>query len=164
MGNAVGRPQAYDEHLIRETIELLYFAYRAFTGDADTLLANYQFGRAHHRVIYFVARNPGITVSELLDILKITKQSIAPVLKELMEGGFVVQRADPSDRRKRLLFLTPEAIALERNLTDCQATRLTDAYATIGPEAGTHFRDMLRAMIDLGTVMDQGSIGEKKNV
>lgn len=145
-----GLDTPFDEALIRETMELLFFAYRDFTGDADALLARYRFGRAHHRVIYFVGRHPGITLSELLAILKITKQSAAPVLKELTAGGFIEQRADPTDGRKRLLYLSPEAVALERTLMERQAARLTGAYAIVGGVAGTGFRAMLRAMIASG--------------
>lgn len=151
-------PVSFDEALIRETMELLFFAYRDFTGDADALLARYRFGRAHHRIIYFVGRHPGITLSELLAVLKITKQSAAPILKDLMHGGFIDQRADPTDGRKRRLYLSPEAIALERTLMERQAARLTAAYATVGREHGVGFRAVLRAMIDAGgTTTDGGT-------
>lgn len=130
-------------------MELLFFAYRDFTGDADRLLVRYGFGRAHHRVIYFVGRNPGINVGDLLAILKITKQSLARVLGELMRGGFIVQRRDISDRRRRRLYLSDEAIAMERMLSEAQADRLRSALATAGPDAARGFRDVLRAMIDI---------------
>jgi DNA-binding MarR family transcriptional regulator len=129
-------------------MELLFFAYRDFTGDADRLLARYGFGRAHHRTIYFVGRNPGITVGDLLAILKITKQSLARVLGELMRGGFVVQRADNRDRRRRRLYLSDEALAMERMLSEAQAERLGAAIAAAGPEAARGFRAVLREMID----------------
>ncbi len=138
----------FDEALIRETMELLFFAYRDFTGDADALLARYRFGRAHHRVIYFVGRHPGITLSELLSILKITKQSAAPILKDLTAEGFIEQRSDPTDGRKRRLYLSPEAVALERTLMERQAARLITAYAIVGGAAGSGFRAMLHAMIN----------------
>src|SRR3954469_19636125 len=74
-------------------IELFYFAYRDFTCDPDAILEQYGFGRAHHRVLHFVHRNPGLKVAELLEILKITKQSLARVLKQLVDEGFIIQRA-----------------------------------------------------------------------
>ncbi|MCW8836123.1 MAG: MarR family transcriptional regulator, partial [Rhodospirillales bacterium] len=95
-------PQFTDEEL-RQAIELLFFAYRDFTGEPDEMLARYGFGRAHHRVIYFVGRHPGITVSDLLVILKITKQSLARVLRQLVKDGFIRQETGPRDRRQRLL-------------------------------------------------------------
>lgn len=137
-----------DDGRLRESIELLFFAYRDFTGDADALLARYGFGRAHHRVIYFVGRQPGMTVGELLAILKITKQSLARVLSQLMTGGFVVQRTCAGDRRRRLLYLTPEAEALERTLTERQAGRIAQAFAQTGGQAAAGFRSVLSAMID----------------
>ena len=89
---------------LTEAIELLFFAYRDFISDPDEILARYDFGRAHHRVVHFVGRNPGITVAELLNILRITKQSLARVLKQLIDGGYIRQTAGPEDRRQRRLF------------------------------------------------------------
>ncbi len=143
------RPQAWsDERELRRAIELLFFAYRDFTGDADRLLVRYGFGRAHHRVIYFVGRNPGINVGDLLAILKITKQSLARVLGELMRGGFIVQRADHDDRRRRRLYLTDEAVAMEQMLTECQFQRVRAALQSAGPDAARGFLSVLRAMIN----------------
>jgi len=145
-----------NERTLRRAIELLFFAYRDFTGDADAMLARYGFGRAHHRVVYFIGRNSGITVSELLAILKITKQSLARVLGQLMSEGFVIQRADPDDRRRRRLYLTPEAVALERALTERQARRITAAFADAGPGAADGFASVLRAIIN---PEDRGRVG-----
>lgn len=141
---------------LRRAIELLYFAYRDFTGDADQVLARYGFGRSHHRVIYFVGRRPGMTVSDLLALLRITKQSLAPVLAQLVEDGFVVQRADDDDRRRRRLFLSDEAAALERQLTEKQAARLATAFASAGEDAARGFMDVLLAMVDPA---DRGHVG-----
>jgi len=94
------------EEELRQSIELLFFAYRDFTAEPDAILDDFGFGRAHHRVIYFVGRNRGITVTQLLDILKITKQSLSRVLGQLVEEGFIVQETDEHDRRRRLLQLT----------------------------------------------------------
>lgn len=136
------------EAILRQSMELLFFAYRDFTGEADVLLSRYGFGRAHHRVIYFVGRHPGTTVSQLLAILKITKQSLARVLGQLMRDGFIVQRGDAEDRRRRRLFLTAEAEALERQLTEAQMALLSRAFAAAGPVAEEGFRAVLRAMIN----------------
>src|SRR2546430_4388847 len=95
---------------IWDVIELLFFAYRDFISDPDEVLATFGFGRAHHRVLHFVNRNPGMKVAELLDILKITKQSLGRVLKQLVDEGYVVQKAGANDRRQRLLFVTPKEI------------------------------------------------------
>jgi DNA-binding MarR family transcriptional regulator len=136
------------EKALRRAIELLFFAYRDFTGEADVLLARYGFGRAHHRVIYFVGRHPGVSVSELLTILRITKQSLSPVLSQLMRDGFIVQRPNPADRRRRHLHLTPEAEALEQQLTARQAKLIAAAFDAAGAEAACGFTTVLRAIIN----------------
>jgi len=118
-----------------DLIELLFFAYRDFISDPDAILAKYDFGRAHHRVLHFVDRNPGLTVADLLDILKITKQSLARVLKQLVDGGFVEQRTGQEDRRQRLLYATPAGQALSASLSAPQEQRITAALASLGPEA-----------------------------
>ena len=138
----------FSEKALRRAIEMLFFAYRDFTGEADVLLARYGFGRAHHRVIYFVGRYPGVSVSELLTILKITKQSLSPVLSQLMRDGFIVQRPDRADRRRRRLHLTAEAEALEQQLTARQARLVAAAFDAAGAEAACGFTSVLRAIIN----------------
>ncbi len=101
-----------------ELIELLFFAYRDFVGDADRLLESYGFGRAHHRVLHFVNRRPGLTIAELLDILKITKQSLNRVLKELLDKGYVESRAGVTDRRQRQLYPTEQGTRSRSILRD----------------------------------------------
>ncbi len=147
---AVPVPVDFDETTLRRAMELLFFAYRDFTGEADALLVRHGFGRAHHRVIYFVGRNPGITVRDLLAILGITKQSLSRVLGQLMEGGFIDRRTDADDRRLRRLYLTPEAQALEQTLTERQSGLIATAYAEAGPAAAAGFAAVLRAMINPG--------------
>jgi len=132
---------------IRQGMELLYFAYRDFTAEPDAILAEYGFGRAHHRVIYFVGRNPRINVSELLAILKITKQSLSRVLGQLVREEFIVQYEGVQDRRQRLLELTPKGVALERRLSESQRHRLADAYRDAGAEAVEGYRRVLMGMI-----------------
>jgi len=136
------------EEELRQAIELLYFAYRAFTAEPDQLLSDYGFGRAHHRVIYFVGRHPSITVSELLAILGITKQSLSRVLGQLVAEGFIVQRPGHKDRRQRLLELTEKGRTLERRLTDTQRARLAAAFREAGAEAVEGFRTVLYNIID----------------
>src|SRR5271169_5612632 len=108
-----------------DLIELLFFAYRDFVGDPDEVLARLGFGRAHHRVLHFVNRSPGIKVADLLVILKITKQSLGRVLKQLIDEGYVVQREGARDRRQRLLFVSPAGEALALQLAGLQTARIT---------------------------------------
>ncbi len=133
---------------LRQAMELLFFAYRDFTGEADALLADFGFGRAHHRVIYFVGGHPGMTVSELLNILKITKQSLSRVLGQLIKDGFIHQRTDDTDRRRRRLYLTAKGAELERRLTERQSRRIAGAYRRAGAGAIEGFRAVLRGIIN----------------
>lgn len=142
---AEGRSQI-DPDLI-SCVELFYFAYRDFTCDPDTMLEQYGFGRAHHRVLHFIHRNPGLKVAELLDILKITKQSLARVLKQLVDEGFVIQRAGSEDRRERRLYLSAKGVRLTDKLTQIQVKRIEGALATLGPGADQLARKFLFAMI-----------------
>jgi DNA-binding MarR family transcriptional regulator len=108
-------------------VELLFFAYRDFTGQADEVLQEFDFGRAHHRVLHFVNRRPGLRVADLLDILRITKQSLARVLKELVDRGFIAQTAGARDRRERRLYLTPTGSALAAKLAGLQVAQIRQA-------------------------------------
>src|SRR5437016_10306779 len=112
---------------IWDIIELLFFAYRDFVGDPDHVLGKFGFGRAHHRVLHFVNRNPGIKVADLLDILKITKQSLGRVLKQLVDQGYVVQQEGANDRRQRLLHVTAKGEALALKLAGLQTARIARA-------------------------------------
>ncbi len=140
-------PRFLREEDIRQGMELLYFAYRDFTAEPDEILAEFGFGRAHHRVIYFVGRNPRITVSDLLTILKITKQSLSRVLGQLVREEFIMQHEGVTDRRQRLLELTPKGIELERRLSESQRRRFADAYREAGAEAVQGYRQVLMGMI-----------------
>ena len=137
-----------DEEELRQVLELLFFAYRDFTGEADVVLAEFGFGRAHHRAIYFIGRNPKISVSDLLGILKITKQSLSRVLTQLIDEKYVRQEIDNSDRRRRLLQLSDKGLALERQLTARQCRRVIGAFESAGIESVSGFRAILRAIID----------------
>src|SRR4030088_2325566 len=129
-------------------IELLFFAYRDFVGDPDHVLEAFGFGRAHHRVVHFVHRYPGLKVADLLDVLRITKQSLGRVLKQLLDEGYIVQKAGDNDRRQRLLFATAKGEALVGKLAGLQTDRINRALGKIGPEAADTVRQFLRAMID----------------
>ncbi len=133
---------------LRQGIEMLFFAYRDFTAKADETLAAFGFGRAHHRAIYFVGRNPGMTVADLLAILKITKQSLSRVLSQLVRQGFIVQRKGVTDRRQRLLSLTERGAELERRLTEDQRALIAAAYKGAGAEAVEGFRKVLLGLVN----------------
>src|ERR1700742_3617956 len=126
-------PSPRDADLRWDIIELLFFAYRDFVGDADHELEVFGFGRAHHRVMHFVHRYPGLKVADLLDVLRITKQSLGRVLKQLLDEGYIVQRTGDNDRRQRLLFATAKGEALVGKLAGLQTDRITSALQDIGP-------------------------------
>ena len=138
---------AHDED-IRVAQDLLFFAYRDFTNAANVLLAELGFGRAHHRALHFIGRNPGMPVGDLLGILRITKQSLARVLSALVEQGYVVQAPGRDDRRQRLLSLTAKGEALERRLFNRQRERLSAAYRDAGGPAVEGFRRVMRGIMN----------------
>ena len=131
-----------------DIIELLFFAYRDFVGDPDEALGPLGFGRAHHRVLHFVNRNPGMKVADLLEILNITKQSLGRVLKQLVEQGYVVQKEGAQDPRQRLLYVTAKGEALALKLAGLQTVRINRAFGELGPGAHEAARRFLTAMID----------------
>jgi DNA-binding MarR family transcriptional regulator len=133
-----------------DLIELLFFAYRDFVSDPDEVLAKLGFGRAHHRVLHFVNRNPGIKVADLLEILKITKQSLGRVLKQLIDQGYVVQREGDHDRRQRLLYVSAAGEALALQLAGLQTERIARVLAELGPGGRDGARRFLAGMIDAG--------------
>ncbi len=131
-----------------DLVELLFFAYRDFVGDADRMLESYGFGRAHHRVLHFVNRHTGLTIAELLDILRITKQSLARVLKDLLDQGYVEQQPGIADRRQRQLFPTAKGRRLALDLARLQSERFLRALAILPRDANRSAVDFLLAMID----------------
>jgi DNA-binding MarR family transcriptional regulator len=131
-----------------DIIELLFFAYRDFVGDADNELEAFGFGRAHHRVLHFVYRYPGLKVADLLDVLRITKQSLGRVLKQLLDQGYILQKAGNNDRRQRLLYATAKGEALVARLAGLQTERLNRALRDINPAGVEAVHQFLRAMID----------------
>ena len=141
-------PSAREGDLRWDIIELLFFAYRDFVGDADHELEAFGFGRAHHRVMHFVYRYPGLKVADLLDVLRITKQSLGRVLKQLLDEGYIVQKTGNNDRRQRLLYATPKGEALVGKLANLQTKRINRALEEIGEANAEVVRRFLRAMID----------------
>lgn len=131
-----------------DIIELLFFAYRDFVGDADHVLEQFGFGRAHHRVMHFVRRYPGLKVADLLEVLRITKQSLGRVLKQLLDEGYIVQKAGDSDRRQRLLFATAKGEALVEKLAALQTARIERALAGLPAQGDEAVRHFLLGMIE----------------
>ena len=165
---SAGDPAARDPDSVWDIIELLFFAYRDFVGDADHELEAFGFGRAHHRVLHFVHRYPGLKVADLLDVLRITKQSLGRVLKQLLDEGYIVQQTGNNDRRQRLLFATAKGEALVGKLAGLQTDRINRALGDIGAEAADTVRQFLRAMIDrddpdkvLATILGSGNASAK---
>ena len=131
-----------------DVMGLFFFAYRDFVGDADALLERQGFGRAHHRVLYFVNLKPGMPVADLLDILKITKQSLARVLRQLIDNGYIEQRPGAADRRQRLLFATAKGEQFFATLSETQASRIDAAMARLSPSAREIVRKFFVAMVE----------------
>lgn len=142
------QPQPFDEARLRQAVELLYFAYRDFTAGPDAILADYGFGRAHHRTIYFVGRAPGITVKDLLRTLKITKQSLNRVLGQLIREGFIEQKTGKDDRRQRLLTLTRTGKTLERRLSETQFDHISAAFDGMPKGDVDGFYEILKRLIN----------------
>lgn len=133
---------------LRRGIEAMFFAYRAFTADPDLILAELDYGRAHHRAVHFINRDPGLTVTSLLAVLGVTKQSLNRVLRTLIEDELVESRVGRRDRRERQLYLTEKGAILERRLSEAQRARMRAAYRNAGPQAVAGFRQVLEAMMD----------------
>ena len=136
-----------DEQL-RKGIEAMFFAYRGFTADPDRILQGMDYGRAHHRAVHFIHRSQGTTVSNLLAILGVTKQSLNRVLRTLIDDGLVRSEKGRKDARERHLYLTAKGAELERALSDAQRARMRAAYRAAGPQAVAGFRQVLEAMMD----------------
>lgn len=145
--NAIAIPMQNDNRFRFDMVERMFFAYRNFTRESDIVLAEFGFGRAHHRVLYFVNRSPGIRVTELLDILGITKQSLARVLKQLLDTDFIVQHTSAEDRRARLLFPTKKGRDLALELSRSQSRRIEEAMDSLGPTGAEAAKQFLQSLI-----------------
>lgn len=130
-------------------IELLFFGYRDFVGIADAALTAYGYGRAHHRVLHFVHRNPDLTVGELLAILKISKQAAARVIKALTDDGMIVTRPGVGDRRERHLTTTPQGAALAERLSTLQSERIAAAMDALPAENRDAVERFLIQLVDI---------------
>lgn len=146
MADVIAAPDQGDQDTLA-LIELLFFAYRDFVSDPDEILKEFGFGRAHHRVVHFVGRDPGMTVAQLLDILRITKQSLSRVLKELIGQGYIYQKEGESDRRQRLLYLTKAGEELSQRLMAPQIARIRRALLQSDKQAYHHYRTMLYHLV-----------------
>lgn len=133
---------------LRRGMELIYFGYRDYTRGADVVLEQHGFGRAHHRALYFIARKPGLIVSELLKLLRITKQSLARVLQELAERGLIETSVGRVDKRQRQITLTAEGETLERDLFEALKERMQTAYVEAGPQAVAGFWQVMHALLE----------------
>ncbi len=134
---------------VRRGVELLFFGYTRLTRSIDEGLAKQGLGRAHHRALYFIARQPDLTISELLRFLAITKQSLGRVLQDLSERGLVDTRPGDIDRRQKLLRLTAHGAAFEAELFEALRSNLSSAYAAAGPESVTGFWRVLEGLVPL---------------
>ena len=162
----VPNPPFLREEDLRQTIELLFFAYRDFTEGPDKILAEVGFGRAHHRVIHFVYRNEGISVTELLKILKITKQSLSGGLTQLVNDKYIDQIQGTKDRRQKRLYLTEKGLLLEKKLSEPQLRKLAEAFRSSGADAVENYRELLIKMInekDRVSVIELIEKPQKKN-
>lgn len=137
-----------DDGIDLTLIELFFFAYRDFTSDPDKILDEYGFGRAHHRVLHFVNRSPGLTIAELLDVLKITKQSLGRVLKQLIDTGHIVQVQGPKDRRQRELYPTAKGRSLALALALPQHRRIMAALDGTGEPERQTIEAFLKSMVN----------------
>jgi DNA-binding MarR family transcriptional regulator len=162
LGDALGSKRSAGEESdptpMYDIIELFFFAYRDFVGDADRLLQNYKFGRAHHRVLHFVNRQPGLKIAEILAILQITKQSLGRVLRELLGTGYIEVRPGQVDRRQRLLFPTTKGRKLALDLARLQSKRFARVFEALPPGAYDETVRFLLEMIDPG---DRAAITER---
>lgn len=145
-----------------DVMGLFFFAYRDFVGDADALLERQGFGRAHHRVLYFVNLRPAMPVADLLDILKITKQSLARVLRQLIDNGYIEQKTGAADRRQRLLYATEKGKRFFATLSETQASRIDAAIASLPADARRTIRRFFVAMVEPSDrpVLDRLSLTE----
>ncbi|SNY91509.1 DNA-binding transcriptional regulator, MarR family [Cohaesibacter sp. ES.047] len=141
-------PMSEKDGISFELIELLFFAYRDFVADPDSMLADIGYGRAHHRVLHFVNRTPGIPVTALLEMLKITKQSLSRVLKQLIEDGYITQQPGDTDRRQRLLYPSQKGRELALKLSKVQARRIESAFQTLPEDSRQPSKAFLYAMIE----------------
>lgn len=156
MPNHIAKPPAryLRDDSIRGGMDLLMFAHRSHLRRADEALANRGLGRAHHRALYFISRNPGRTVSDLLQTLAITKQSVGRVLQALVERELLEMRTGRRDRRTRELFLTVEGERLEADLFKELHANMARAYTAAGEAAVAGYWVLMQHLMDDDTHSD----------
>ncbi len=145
--SAGASPLFLREAEIRRGVELLYFGYSHLTRSADLILDQHGLGRAHHRALYFIARQPDLTVSDLLALLAITKQSLGRVVTDLLANGLIETKQGTTDRRQKLLRLTTKGESLEFELFEALREKLSLAYGQAGQAAVTGFWQVLEGLI-----------------
>jgi DNA-binding MarR family transcriptional regulator len=123
--------------------ELLFFAFRNLTAEPDRVLAERRLSRVHHRILYFVRRNPGVGPGDLLRILRVSKQALARPLRELSDQGLLRGEAVPENRRRKRLILTPAGLRFERRISELQRRRFAEAFAAAGPTAAASWREVM---------------------
>ncbi len=145
--NKLLTPLFLSEKEIRKIIELMFFAYRDFTSEPDVLLEKINFGRAHHRVIYFVGKKEKITIKELLSILQITKQSLSRVLSQLVKEKYIILSTG-EDKRTKNLSLTDKGLELENKLSTIQIKKIKNILKNANEDNIGGFKTLLYEMID----------------
>ncbi len=132
--------------VLDEAQELLFFAFRNLTAEPDRVLAERRLSRVHHRILYFVRRNPGLGPGDLLRILRVSKQALARPLRELTAQGLLVGEAVPENRRRKRLALTPAGVRFERRLSELQRRRFAAAFEAAGPNAAASWRGVMKLL------------------
>lgn len=150
MATKVNKIDQFRETELNKASELFLFAYRSFTAEPDRVLEGRGLQRVHHRILYFVGRNPGIAVNGLLAVLRVTKQALNAPLRQLIEMGLVDSQASNSDGRVRELRLTSEGARLESSLSGGQRRRLDSVFRELGPDAEASWREVMRRLAEGG--------------
>ncbi len=145
--NKLLTPLFLNEKEIRKIIELMFFSYRDFTSGPDKVLEKINFGRAHHRVIYFVGKRNNLTIKELLNILQITKQSLSRVLNQLVKEKYIILSTG-DDKRTKKLVLSKKGQELEKKLSDIQITKIYNLIKNFDEEDINGFKKILYQMIE----------------
>ena len=145
--NKLLTPLFLNENEIRKVIELMFFSYKDFTDGPDKILEGIKFGRAHHRVIYFIGKQKKLTIKELLLILQITKQSLSRVLNQLVKEKYIFVSTG-KDRRTKILSLTKKGENLENKLSTIQINKITKVMKLFNENDINGFKRLLYAMIE----------------
>lgn len=143
-----GKPRfSRDERSLHRTLELVFYVHMEMADRANRVLAEYQLGRAHHRVLYFVVQQPGITINDLLSILRITNQALSRTINQLSRMGLIEQRPGQQDRRHRCNFPTQKGISLHQQLTKSQYQHIDESLANVSKKDLDNFWNVLLKMV-----------------